>query len=164
LTGLLNCSTINLSSSGIVGISGDVSTLTSLNALYLDDNPSLTAFGAYQSASIEILSIANCGLTAVPDVEGLTSLADLRLADNSSLATWNGTVLLDELGEIDLSNGALTEETIDRLVAALVAAGRTSESGSCILDISGGTSAEPSEDALLDIATLESRGWTVTTN
>ena len=59
---------------------------------------------------------------------------------------------------------ALPQPAIDGLLAAFVAAGRTSASGQVELLLNGGTNAAPSAAGLVDKATLVSRGWTVVTN
>ena len=61
---------------------------------------------------------------------------------------------------VSITNSALTQETVQGIVEALVDCAGFGGT----LDLSGGTSAAPNAATAVLIATLQARGWTVTTN
>ena len=65
---------------------------------------------------------------------------------------------------LSLQNNLLTSTAVNAVLAALVAAGRTSASGTCVVNVGGTGNAAPTGQGITDKATLISRGWTVTTN
>lgn len=68
------------------------------------------------------------------------------------------------LANLLLKNNLLTSTAVNAVLSALVAAGRTSASGTCVVDVGGTGNAAPTGQGITDKATLISRGWTVTTN
>lgn len=68
------------------------------------------------------------------------------------------------LGDFEFNDCLLTQAAVDAILAAFVAAGRTSVAGTCILNVGATGNAAPSAAGLTNKATLVARGWTVTTN
>ena len=66
------------------------------------------------------------------------------------------------LGDFQAQNNLLTQAAVDAILAAFVAANRTT--GTRILNLGGTGNAAPSATGVTDKNTLISRGWTVTTN
>jgi hypothetical protein len=136
------------------------------------------------------LSIFQCNANqltgSIPDLSANTALMDFRcnanqltgsipdLSNNTALTTfychtnqltgYAGGTISATLGNFQAQSNLLTQSAVDAILAAFVAAGRTSASGTCILNLDGTGNSAPSATGLTDKATLQSRGWTVTTN
>ena len=65
-----------------------------------------------------------------------------------------------DLIDVDLSNNALTQSSVDHVIIRLADSGLTNG----FLDLSGGTNAIPSSAGLVYKGQLESNGWTVNVN
>lgn len=98
---------------------------------------------------------------AIPDLSANTSLTVFRCYNNQ-LSSWAGGTVSITLGEFRADGNALNVASINALLAAFVAANKTT--GTRTLNLSGGTNAAPTGQGITDKATLVSRGWTVTTN
>jgi hypothetical protein len=90
----------------------------------------------------------------------LTGLQAFYCSANQ-LTDFVGGSVSNTLGTFEAHNNQLTASAVNAILAAFVAAGRTSVSGTCILNL-GGTNALPTEQGLTDVTTLIDRGWTVT--
>ena len=123
------------------------------------------------TGSIPSLS-ANTALTAficssnqltgsIPSLSANTALTAFNCSSNQ-LTGWSGGTVSATLGDFQAQNNLLTQSAVDAILAAFVAAGRTT--GTRILNLGGVGNATPSATGLTDKATLQSRGWTVTTN
>lgn len=99
----------------------------------------------------------------IPDLSDATSLIEFRCNDNR-LTGWNGGTISATCATIRLEDNLLDQASVDGILAALVAAGRTSAAGTCFLNLGGSGNAAPSLAGVDDKNTLISRGWTVTTN
>jgi len=142
----------------------------------LSANTALTGFCCYTNqltGSIPNLS-ANTALTGfycyanqltgnIPNLSANTALTTFYCYTNQ-LTGWAGGGVPNTLGYFHAGTNALTQAAVDGILAAFVAAGRTSASGQVLLYLNGGTNAAPSAAGLVDKATLVSRGWTVVTN
>ena len=124
----------------LTGSIPDLSTNSSLSTLYLYTNQ-LTG--------------------SVPDLSNNLALTLFQFQSNQLTDYAGGTVSIT-LGDVGgYGTNALTQSAIDALLAAFVAANRTS--GTRVINLSG-NNASPSPAGSADKATLISRGWTVTTN
>lgn len=102
------------------------------------------------------------GLTGnIPDLSTNTALTMFR-CDTNRITGFDGGSVSNTLGEFQAQNNLLTSNTVNAILAAFVAAGRTT--GTRILNLGGTGNAAPTGQGLTDKATLISRGWTVTTN
>lgn len=95
----------------------------------------------------------------IPDLSNNSTLFEFRVRDNL-LTGWTGGTVSNTLRFFDASNNLLTQSAINAILAAFVAANRST--GSLIL--SGGGNPPPSGQGLTDKATLISRAWTVVTS
>ncbi len=140
----------------------------------LSANTALTTFVCYSNqltGSIPSLS-ANTALTlfychsnqltgSIPSLSTNTALAIFSVYNNQ-LTDWTGGTVSATLGDFQAQNNLLTQVAVDAILAAFVAAGRST--GTRTLNLGGTGNATPSAAGLADKATLQSRGWTVTTN
>ena len=104
------------------------------------------------------------GITSI-DFTGIAKVTDIREA-------WQNCRALADVpaGMFDTSIAtnytntffgcALTQTSVDNILASLVVSGRTNGS----INLTGGTTSPPSAAGLASKATLLSRGWTVTHN
>ncbi len=97
----------------------------------------------------------------IPSLSANTALSEFYCNTNQ-LTGWSGGTVSATLGEFQAQNNLLMQAAVDAILAAFVAAGRTT--GTRILNLGGTGNAAPSAAGLADKATLQSRGWTVTTN
>ena len=140
----------------------------------LSANTALSVFSCYSNqltGSIPSLS-ANTALTqfycfsnqltgSIPSLSANTALS-VFYCYNNQLTGWSGGTVSATLGDFQAQNNLLMQAAVDAILAAFVAAGRTT--GTRILNLGGTGNAAPSAAGLTDKATLQSRGWTVTTN
>ena len=122
----------------------------------LPDISALTSLTAWQSRDNQFTG-------PLPDISALTSLMAWN-SGNNQLTGWAGGTVPATLGDFRAHINLLPEATVDALLAAFVAAGRTSDDGTCLLHLYGTGNAAPSAAGAADKATLVSRGWTVATN
>ena len=104
---------------------------------------------------------------AIPNLSNCTSLKQFSCTNQkgvTKLTSFAGGSVSNTLGDFKASNNQLNSTAVNAILAAFVAAGRTSASGTCILNLGGSGNAAPTGQGLTDKATLVSRGWTVTTN
>jgi hypothetical protein len=121
----------------------------------LSVRPTLTDFwcnGNLHTGDIPNLS-ANTALTAFhcESQRGTTKITGF--AGGSVSAT---------LGDFQAQSNQLSAAAVNAILAAFVAANRTT--GTRTLNLGGTGNAAPTGQGITDKATLESRGWTVTTN
>jgi hypothetical protein len=111
---------------------------------------------------MSVFSCSSNQLTgSIPSLSANTALT-LFHCPNNQLTGWSGGTVSATLGEFEAQNNLLIQTAVDAILAAFVAAGRTT--GTRILNLGGTGNAAPSAAGLADKATLQSRGWTVTTN
>ncbi len=119
--------------------------------------PSLSA-----NTALTVFSCFNNQLTgSIPSLSANTALTYFSCYSNQ-LTGWSGGTVSATLGDFQAQNNLLMQAAVDAILAAFVAAGRTT--GTRILNLGGTGNAAPSAAGLADKATLQSRGWTVTTN
>ncbi len=158
--------------------------LTGLADLYLYANkftgnidvtkfPGVKNFRVYSNSFGGKLDFSNCHditdirvygnyFTGDIDVSGTPSLTYAHFSNNL-FSGFSGSVGAN-LGTLYAQNNALTAAAVNGILAAFVAAGRTSANGTCYISIGGTGNAAPTGQGITDKATLISRGWTVGTN
>ena len=119
--------------------------------------PSLSA----NTALIEFECYNNQLTGSIPSLLANTALTQF-ICFNNQLTGWLGGTVSATLGVFQAHNNVLTQSAVDGLLAAFVAANKTT--GTRILNLDGTGNSAPSAAGLVDKATLVSRGWTVTTN
>lgn len=127
----------------------NLSNLTFANAIYIQDNPNVT--------SIDLSSLTGTGTSVFGGNAGMA------LINNASLTTINlsGLTTVSLNANYNFSSNALNVTTVN---AILVKFATISPTGTGTIDLSGGTNAAPTGAGLTAKTTLESGGWTVTTN
>ena len=147
-------------------LTGSIPSLTANTALqyfYCDTNqltgsiPSLTANTALQYFYCH----ANQLTGSIPSLTANTALTAFYCYSNQ-LTGWAGGTVSNTLGNFQAQNNLLTQAAVDSILAAFVAANRTT--GTRVLNLGGTGNAAPSAAGVTDKNTLISRGWTVTTN
>ena len=117
----------------------------------LVDNTALTVFYCH----------ANQLTGSIPSLTTNTALTQFYCYSNQ-LTSWTGGTVSATLGDFQAQNNLLTGAAVNAILAAFVAAGRTT--GTRVLNLGGTGNAAPTGAGITDKATLVSRGWTVTTN
>jgi hypothetical protein len=100
----------------------------------------------------------------IPNLANATKLSLFWCDGNQLTGFATGGSVPSSLGNFQANNNLLTSAAVNAILAAFVAAGRTSTSGTCILNLGGTGNAAPTGQGLTNKTTLISRGWTVTTN
>jgi hypothetical protein len=100
----------------------------------------------------------------IPNLANATKLLLFWCDSNQLTGFATGGSVPSTLENFQANNNSLTAAAVNAILAAFVAAGRTSASGTCILNLGGTGNAAPTGQGLTDKTTLISRGWTVTTN
>ena len=101
----------------------------------------------------------------IPNLSSNTALTAFRCDSQrgtTKITGFAGGTVSATLGDFSANGNQLTAAAVNALLAAFVAAGRTT--GTRTLRLEGGSNAAPTGQGITDKATLESRGWTVTTN
>jgi len=113
-------------------------------------------------ASAQFLLLYNNQLSGlIPNLSSCTNLQQAYFHGNQ-LTGWTGGTVSNTLGDFQAQNNLLTQADVDAILAAFVAANKTT--GTRVLDLGGTGNAAPSAAGVTDKNTLVSRGWTVTTN
>lgn len=150
--------------------------------LLIGEIPSLSGLSNLQ----EFRCWNNTFTGSIPSLNGLNNLRDFRCDNNqltgsipslnglnglrffycriNQLTGFAGGSVSNTLGNFQAQNNQLTSTAVNAILAAFVAAGRTSANGTCLLYLHGTGNAAPTGQGLTDKATLQSRGWTVLTN
>jgi Leucine-rich repeat (LRR) protein len=100
---------------------------------------------------------------SIPDLINNIKL-EFFYCNSNQLNGFAGGSVSNTLGIFEAHTNQLTASTVNAILAAFVAAGRTSASGTCVLNLGGTGNAAPTGQGLTDKTTLISRGWNVTTN
>jgi hypothetical protein len=132
---------------------GIVNTLESLSFAYLRMTGVRTVSFSAGSLFTD-LSLGNVSMTggSIMDFSNCASLSNVSIgAIVSSGATWN------------MSGCALTQASVDNILAAFAATQNTS-GGNTTIQLNGGTSAAPSATGAADVTYLTGAGFSVTTN
>ena len=99
---------------------------------------------------------------SIPSLSSNTALTTFYCYNNQLTDAEAGFAVAPSLGNFQAQNNNLTAAAVNTILAAFVAAGRTSANGVVTLNLGG--NAAPTGQGLTDKTTLQSRGWTVTTN
>ena len=167
------------SSSKLIGINVGQNKTTRFTGVppLLTDHPSCTnlvysnndATGPIQPLSVRptltnFWCLGNQHTGDIPDLSANTALTVFRCDGQRGTTKITGFAggVPATLGDFQAHNNQLTAAAVNAILAAFVAAGRTT--GTRTLRLEGGSNAAPTGQGITDKATLESRGWTVTTN
>ena len=158
-----------------------ISALTFSSLITLGDDPYGNAFRMQSCSDILTINLSNLttaiGLFQIDDSSSLTTLntsslesvqgsieiincPNLNTIDLSNLNTFSPPTA----ATFDVSNNGLTETCINALLAKLLEIATPNITVDWIIKMEGGTNDAPSGQGILDVATLESKGCTVTTN
>lgn len=141
----------------------DLRELTSLQVLYAYTNGLVSPFPILPASVTGVMLAYNNIYGKIPDLSHNTNLVSYG-ARYSKVSGWTGGTVSATLGTFESQGALLTAEAVNAILAAFVAAGRTSASGTCVLNLDGTGNAAPTGQGITDKTTLQSRGWTVTTN
>jgi Leucine-rich repeat (LRR) protein len=124
--------------------------------------PSLSA-----NTGLAFFSCASNQLTGtIPSLSELNNLEFFSCWSNQ-LRHFAGGSVSNTLGDFKAQNNQLRATSVNSILAAFVAAGRTTGTpilnGTCILNLGGTTNSRPTGQGVTDVTTLRNRGWTVTT-
>jgi hypothetical protein len=153
---------VEVQSNALMVTPPNVTGLSALEILFLQDNAVLASWPVFSGmTSIQTLNLgSNPAITTGPDVSGLTALAALICTNNTLMATAPNVAGCTALTGVLCAGCALSEAAVDSLLAQL----DTNGASSGVVNVSGGTNSAPSAAGLVSKASLEGRGWTVTTN
>jgi hypothetical protein len=101
----------------------------------------------------------------IPNLSSNTALGVFRAngqRGTTKLTGFAGGTVSATLGDFWANDNQLTASAVNAILAAFVAAGRSA--GTRVLNLGGTGNAAPTGQGITDKATLQSRGWTVTTN
>ena len=145
-----------------------------LNSLSYSNN---SATGSIQPLSVRptlttFYCTANLHTGDIPDLSSNTALTVFRCdgqRGTTKITGFAGGTVSATLGDFSAHGNQLTADAVNAILAAFVAAGRTTGTRTLNLGGAGNPSlgiignAAPTGQGITDKATLESRGWTVTT-
>ena len=103
--------------------------------------------------------IGNSSITSL-NLNNLEEVGEINISNNLSLTTVNISSISSLVGNCYFNSNNLNQLTVDAILAKLVSINYSN----LTVDLSGGTNASPSAQGLLDKATLEANGCTVTVN
>ena len=98
---------------------------------------------------------------SIPSFATNTAMTTFYCLTNQLTGYTGGGVSIT-LGDFQAQNNLLTQAAVDAILADFVTANKTT--GTRTLNLGGTGNATPSAAGLTDKATLQGRGWTVTTN
>lgn len=101
---------------------------------------------------------------SIPTLSANAALVQIFGYANRFTGVASGFAVTAALGDFEFNDCLLTQAAVDAILAAFVAAGRTSVAGTCVLNVGGTGNAAPSVAGAANAAILTGRGWTVTTN
>lgn len=149
-------------------LSGPIPSLganTALRVLDVGFNPQLSGSipSLNNNTSLQYFHCGSCfNITgSIPSLSSNTSLTNFYCFFNK-LNNFAGGSVSNTLGDFQAQNNDLPSSAVNAILAAFVAANRTT--GTRILNLGGTGNAAPTGQGITDKATLISRGWTVTTN
>lgn len=136
--------------------------LTGLTRLEIFLNQFVGALVLPDSTALTEINVSYNQFTGTVDLSGKSALT-IAFLNNCRFSAFTGTVSIG-LSQLTLNDNQLTENAVNSVLSALVAAGRTTAHGVCALHLEGSGNAAPTGQGIIDKATLVSRGWTVFTN
>jgi Leucine-rich repeat (LRR) protein len=147
----------------LTGSIPSLSALTNLVNFYCNTNQ-LTGPIPSLSASTNLVNFhcyTNQLTGPIPSLSTLINLQEFRCNSNQ-FTGFNGGSVSNTLGYFDARVNQLTSAAVNAILAAFVAANKTT--GTKVLLLGGTGNGAPTGQGITDKATLISRGWTVTTN
>ena len=141
----------------------DLSALTALTAFYCQNNqltgsiPSLSSNTALTTFYCNYNQLTG----SIPSLSSNTALTAF-ICNTNQLTGYSGGGVTATLGNFWAQDNQLSQAAVDAILADFVAANKTT--GTRTLNLGGTGNATPSAAGLADKSTLQSRGWTVTTN
>jgi hypothetical protein len=163
LSTLTNLSTFQCMINQLTGSIPSLSALTNLVNFYCNTNQ-LTGPIPSLSASTNLVNFhcyTNQLTGPIPSLSTLINLQEFRCNSNQ-FTGFNGGSVSNTLGYFDARVNQLTSAAVNAILAAFVAANKTT--GTKVLLLGGTGNGAPTGQGITDKATLISRGWTVTTN
>jgi Ran GTPase-activating protein (RanGAP) involved in mRNA processing and transport len=152
---------------GITGNIPSLSLLTNLESFYCiacnltGPIPSLAANTALKDFRCDTQKESPKLNGSIPSLATNTQLT-FFYAHNNNLSGFSGSSVSNTLQDFKAQNNLLTSAAVNAILAAFVAANRTT--GTRILNLGGTGNAAPTGQGLIDKQILIDRGWTVTTN
>lgn len=148
-------------------LTGSIPDLSSNTALILFrcDSNNITGSIPSLSNNVSLLNFicdTNNLSGSIPDLGSNTSLTIFRCNNNSLTSVAPGFSVSITLGEFNAHSNLLSSADVNTILAAFVAANRTT--GTRTMNLDGTGNGPPTGTGLTDKATLISRGWTVITN
>ena len=163
LSGMTELDTFNFYLNQLTGSIPSLSGLTLLRTFNCSRNI-LTGYIPSLSFNTKLVNFV-CNLNqltgSIPNLSELTLLQIFNCSQNQ-LTGFAGGSVSNTLGNFQAQNNQLTSTAVNAILAAFVAANKTT--GTRILNLGGTGNAAPTGQGITDKATLISRGWTVTTN
>lgn len=156
----------SLRNNALTGTFPDLAGCTSLSAIDCAINALTGSLPSFDSlVSLTSVNIRTNALSGdIPSLGRNTALTQIFGYTNQFTGIVSGFAVPPSLGDFEFNLCALTQAAVDAILAAFVAAGRTSANGACVLRIDGLGNAAPSAAGAASKATLAARGWTVITN
>jgi Leucine-rich repeat (LRR) protein len=167
LSGLTNLREFRCDTNQLTGTIPSLSGLTNLQIFSCGQNqltgsiPSLSGLSNLQVFACQNQTGATKLTGSIPSLSGLSNLQIFQCNTNQ-LTGFAGGSIPNSLGDFRAENNLLTSSAVNAILAAFVAANKTT--GTRILNLGGTGNAAPTGQGITDKATLISRGWTVTTN
>jgi hypothetical protein len=168
LSGLHNLEVFSCNANQLTGPIPSLTGLTSLREFNCATNrhtgpiPSLQGLTALQDFFCHFQAAGFKLTGSIPILSDLTNLENFYCYTNL-LTGFDGGSVSNTLGNFQAQNNQLNQSSVNSLLSAFVAGGRTSASGTCILMLGGTGNAAPSGQGLTDKQTLLDRGWRTVT-
>lgn len=130
-----------------------------LQKVFADDVPAMGDLSIISCSQVEEIFVVNCASLNAAVLTTLPGLVSVNLEGNTQLSDVTATGW-DAAEDVNFSGAALSEASVDAVLAACDASGV--ENGD--IDLTGGTSAPPSSSGLSSKSSLEGKGWNVEVN
>jgi len=151
---------------GTIKLTGPIPSLNGLNFIFFTCNNNQLTGSIPSLSDSTLLQVFRCQsnqLTGpIPNLNGLNNLRAFSCQTNQ-LTGFDGGSVSNSLEDFQAQNNQLTSTAVNDILAAFVAAGRTSANGTCILNLGGTGNAAPTGQGLVDKQTLLDRGWRTAT-
>ncbi|MCX6223222.1 MAG: hypothetical protein NTV01_00460, partial [Bacteroidia bacterium] len=147
-------------------LSGSIPSLTANTILQVFKVNSNQLTGSIPSLTANTALVNfDCGTNqlsgTLPAISACTALVTFN-CNNNAFTDYAGGTVSATLGTFNANTNQLPASAVNAILAAFVAAGRSS--GTRVLNLGGTGNAAPTGQGVTDKDTLVSRGWTVTVN